>query len=225
MLSATPPPNVGPVVTSGAAPGHERGGRDAHEPELEPDEGERISITDVHGTVARFEMTYSAEAGERVTFGPPLRARIPSFFYLAFSVALLALAIGGHFAPTNSALYRWIVEGDRGRPVSSLALALVAFASGVGSVLRAQMRGVIVHADGVEGRYVLMLGIPRVRRWLWAQVHRLVIDDGGVMLELWDATYARLPDVADTRRLGEMLGAIAQKRGIQVTRLEKIPRA
>jgi len=208
MLSVTPPPVAPPTMTPS-----------------EPDDGgdgERISITDVHGTVAHFEMTYSPDVSERVTFGPPLRARIPSFLYLGFSVTLLTAAVAGHFASAGSPLYRWIVEGDRGRPVSALALAILVFASGVGSVLRARMRGVVVHPDGVEGRYVLPLGIPRVRRWLWAQVHRLVIDDGGVMLELWDTTYARLPDVAEARRLGEMLGGIASKRGIQVTRLKKI---
>ena len=48
------------------------------EPERVDDDGDRISITDVNGTVARFEMTYSPpEAGDKTKFGPPLRVAHP----------------------------------------------------------------------------------------------------------------------------------------------------
>ncbi|MDP9033296.1 MAG: hypothetical protein M3O50_00690, partial [Myxococcota bacterium] len=41
------------------------------------DEGDRISVTDANGTVARFEMTYSPRASPRTKFGPPLPSRVP----------------------------------------------------------------------------------------------------------------------------------------------------
>ena len=46
-------------------------------PSVVDDDGDRISVTDVNGTVARFEMTYSPPAGERLKFGPPLRRPHP----------------------------------------------------------------------------------------------------------------------------------------------------
>jgi hypothetical protein len=183
---------------------------------------DRPSITDVHGTVARLERSYSPVEGERITFGPPLRMRLPSFVYLAFTVALVATVFFAQHASSNSALYRWIVEGDRGRPLSASALSFVVLVSGIGTVIRAHMRGVVVHADGIEGRYLLAMGIPRVRRWAWAQVHRMLVDDTQVMLELWDGTYERLPEVKDTHRLVELLENIAGNRRIEMTHLSPV---
>jgi hypothetical protein len=49
-----------------------------------------------------------------------------------------------------------------------------------------------------------------------------VLDDDGAMLELWDSTYERLPDVARPRELGALLERIAGSRRIVVTRLDAI---
>jgi hypothetical protein len=84
------------------------------------------------------------------------------------------------------------------------------------------MRGVLVHPDGIEARYLLPMGVPRVKRWAWAQVERVVLDDQGAMLELWDATYERLPDVARPKELAALLERIASERRIVVTRLEEL---
>src|SRR6202041_118093 len=46
----------------------------------DPASGDRISVTDVHGTVARFEMAYSPVEGDKFSFGPPLYQRIPPLF-------------------------------------------------------------------------------------------------------------------------------------------------
>ena len=180
------------------------------------------SVTEVNGTVARFEMAYSPPAGERITFGPPMRQMIPSFVFLTFALAVVGLVITAHLGSSNTSLYIWIIEGDRGRAVPASVLASLVMISAIGTVLRARMRGVVVHADGLEARYLLIMGLPRIKRWAWAQVERIVMDDSDVMLELWDNTYERLPDVAETPKLEQLLERIAASRKIRVTRLPKI---
>lgn len=83
------------------------------------------------------------------------------------------------------------------------------------------MRGVIVTKDGVEARYLLALGVPRIKRWAWSQIDRLVLDETDVMLELWDGTYEKLPLVREGKRLAELLERIAAGRGRTVTRLPR----
>jgi hypothetical protein len=185
------------------------------------DEGDRISITDVNGTVARFDMSYSPpRAGERTKFGPPLRVRIPGFLHLAGAMTLACLVGAAYVSSPNSPLFRFFIEGDRSRPLSSGALAVLVLLSGVAAVIRAHMRGVIVHSDGLEARYSIALGlVPRVRRWAWPQIDRIVVDERRVMLELWDSTYEHLPAVAEPARLREMLERICASRKIPVTQL------
>jgi hypothetical protein len=185
-------------------------------------DGDRSSVTDVNGTVARFEMAYNAAADGPTTFGPPLRQRIPSFLYLAAAGAIAAIVFAAPAAPRGSFLFRFVVEGDNGRPLSAAAISLILIASAVGTVIRAHMRGVIVKREGIEARYLLALGFPRIRHWTWAQIHRLVLDDDEAMLELWDASYARLPEVADTKAMTTLLEQIGQARAIQVTRLKRV---
>ena len=108
------------------------------------------------------------------------------------------------------------------RIILSFVLAFFIFLSGVGTLVRARMRGVVVHVDGLEARYLLPMGVPRVKRWAWAQIERVLIDDEGAMLELWDSTYERLPDVANPGELGALLERIAASRRIVVTRLADI---
>jgi hypothetical protein len=180
------------------------------------------SVTEVNGTVARFEMAYSPPAGERIAFGPPLKHRIASLAFLAFAAALVVAVLIAHMGSSNTRLYIWIVEGDRGRPLGSSTLAFVVTLSAIGTVLRARMRGVVVHADGLEGRYLLPMGVPRIKRWAWPQVERIVMDEKHHMIELWDGTYERLPEVAEPAKLGELLGRIAAGRKIRVTRLEDL---
>jgi hypothetical protein len=194
-------------------------------PDLAPDSASRApldSVTEVNGTVARFEMAYSPKVGERIAFRPPLRQMVPSFLFLAFALFVLALVVVAHTGSSNTRLYIWVVEGDRARPLGSSALSFLVLVSALGTMLRARMRGVVVHADGLEARYLLPMGLPRIKRWAWPQVERMVIDESQVMLELWDGTYERLADVAETAKLGELLERIAASRKIRVTRLPKI---
>jgi hypothetical protein len=185
------------------------------------DDGDRSSVTDVNGTVARFEMAYNAASDGPTTFGPPLRQRVPSFIYLAFSGALAAVVFAAPSFPRGSFLFRFIVEGDNGRPLSAAAISLILIASAVGTVIRAHMRGVIVKREGLEARYLLALGFPRIRRWTWAQVHRIVLADDQAMLELWDSSYARLPEVAETTAMLSLLEQVGHARAITVTRLKR----
>lgn len=186
------------------------------------DDGDRISITDVNGTIARFDMSYSAPRGERVFFGPPRSARVPGLVYLAFALVLVALEILAYTGSSNSRLYVWLVEGDRGRPLPSAVLAMIIFFSALGTVLRTQMRGVLVRGDGIEARYLVALGMPRVRRWAWAQIHRMLLDETQIALELWDGSYEKLPPVGDLTKMRDMLERIAASRRIPVTRLGKL---
>jgi hypothetical protein len=189
------------------------------------DDGDRPSVTDVNGTVARFEMSYSPPAGERLKFGPPLAARIPSAIYLAAAVVLgglVAYAYGA--ASSNSLLFVWVVEKDRGRPLGADVLTAIVVISAVATVLRTHMCGVIVSDDWVEARYLLAFGIPRARRWAWVQVHRVVLDRSRVAFELWDGSFERLPEVAKGRELVDLILQHAQGKRIDVTILDPATR-
>jgi hypothetical protein len=194
-------------------------------PSVVDDDGDRISVTDVNGTVARFEMTYSPPAGERLKFGPPLAARIPSAIYLAGALVLGALVLYAYeVASSNSVLFVWVVEKDRGRPLSANVLTLIVVISALGTVLRTHMRGVLVSDDWVEARYLLPFGIPRARRWAWTQVLRVVLDGTRVAFELWDGSFERLPEVAKGRELVDVVLQHATQKRIDVTVLDAATR-
>jgi hypothetical protein len=194
-------------------------------PSVVDDDGDRISVTDVNGTVARFEMSYSPPAGERLKFGPPLAARIPSAIYLAGALVLGALVLYAYqAASTNSLLFVWVVEKDRGRPLSANVLTLIVVISAIGTVLRTHMRGVLVSDDWIEARYLLPFGIPRARRWAWTQVHRVVLDGTRLAFEFWDGSFERLPEVAKGRELVDVVLQHATQKRIDVTVLDAATR-
>ncbi|MGA7122357.1 MAG: hypothetical protein WBY94_19800 [Polyangiaceae bacterium] len=185
-------------------------------------ERDRDSITDVNGSIARFEMSYSPPSAARVKFGPPLRSRVPSALYLLGASALGAAVIYAYaVAPSNSRLFAWAVEGDRDRPVPAGVLAAVVFVSALATVLRTHMRGVLVSDEWLEARYLLPLGIPRARRWGWAQVLRVVVDDAQIAVELWDGSFEKLPQVARGRELVQLVLRHAHRRRIDVTMLDR----
>jgi hypothetical protein len=79
------------------------------------------------------------------------------------------------------------------------------------------MRGVRIRGDGVEFRDVVALGIPRLKRYKWAQIDRILLDgQRTIVLELWDGTQAVLPDVYDRRKLGTALEKLGHARAIPV---------
>jgi len=197
----------------------------AQPPETEADEesGDRVSITDVHGTIARFEMSYSPPTGARTKFGPPMRERIPSGLYLLGALGLGAVVLYAYsFAPPTSRVFGWVVEGDRGRLISANILAIVVVVSALATVLRTHMRGVLVSDDWIEARYLLPFGIPRARRWGWPQVLRLIVDGTNVAFEFWDGSYERLPRVARSAELVDLLRQHADRHRIDVTVLRQL---
>jgi hypothetical protein len=193
-----------------------------------PNREDEPSITGVHGTIARFEMAYSPPSGDGpVTYGPPAKQRWPSLIYFAFTVVVVAVVLFGYFSGSNSRLHVWVLEGDRGRPMPSWFLAGFIFASGVATVLRARMRGVIVSGEGIEARYLMALGVPRVQKWSWAQVDRFIVDaqrGGRIGIELWNGSHELLPDVAETGKLAAHLQSIAEARKKEFTILGELPK-
>ena len=183
------------------------------------DDGDRPSITEVNGTVAKFEMAYNADPSDRFAFGVPMVTRLPGYAFLAFAALIGLTVLSAYYGSSNSSLYIWVVEGDRHRVIGSGPLAFIIVVAALGNVLKTALRGVVVTADAIEARF-LVAGFPKVKRWTWAQIDRLVVDQGDVMLELWDGTYERLPKVRDGKRLADLLAGIATARGRSVTRLE-----
>ena len=186
--------------------------------ETADDDGDRPSITEVNGTVAKFEMAFDPEKKDRFAFGVPLLARIPGYAFLAFAAVIALTVFAAYHGSSNSRLYIWVVEGDRNRVFGSGPLAFIIMFAALGNVVKTALRGVIVTRDAVEARF-LIAGFPKVKRWTWAQIDRLVVDDEDVMLELWDGTYERLPKVRDGKKLADLLVGVATARGRAVTRL------
>jgi hypothetical protein len=217
------PPRYSPCVTASPPPTPDEIGATEG---LVDAGAERESVTDVNGSVARFEMTYSPPNGARVKFGPPLRSRAPSALYLLGAAVLGAAVLYAYTAaPSSSRLFVWVIEGDRDRPLSASILAAIVFVSALATVLRTHMRGVLVSEEWIEARYLLPLGIPKARRWAWAQVLRIVVDDTHVALELWDGSFEKLPRVARARELVQLVLRHAQRHRIDVTLLDRaIPR-
>lgn len=159
-------------------------------------------------------MTYRPE---EAVFGPPFRARLPSFIYLAVAVAVGALVLIGERSGVQSDLFRFVVEDDPRRVLGIRTLAVVLFVGSLSSIARAGMRGVRIYAEGVETRDVEYLIVPRVRRHHWPQIERIVLDlKTNVALDLWDGSRAFLPAVSDRSKLVSALEHVAAARAIPV---------
>ena len=89
------------------------------------------------------------------------------------------------------------------------------------------VRGVIVHPDGIETRELLPLGWPRVRRFHWSQIDRLLLPaaqdkspregtekKSSIRVDLWDGSRAWLPPVGNWLDLAVMLEKVALARAI-----------
>jgi hypothetical protein len=174
-------------------------------------------------------MTYRP-AGS-IAFGPPMKERLPSFVYLGLAGVMLAVIVYAQNAPSSSVFFQYIVEGDSQRVLPASVCAIIVLVSAVAAVLRTQMRGVVVHADGIVVRELLTLGWPRVRRLHWSQIDRLSVpaakrrptpidqppvNAGIIRLDLWDGTRTRLPLVADPIALAVMLEKVALARAIPI---------
>lgn len=160
-------------------------------------------------------MSYRPEG--RQAFGPPAATWILPAVYLCASIAFLVIVLVAQTTTGDSWLHRYIVEGDEYRIVGARALAGVMALGGIAAVLRTAMRGVVVHPDGVEARYVINLGWPKVKSFTWMEIDRLVFHGQNVTLKLWDGTRFGLPAVRDSLALSTTLERIAVARAIPVT--------
>jgi hypothetical protein len=174
-------------------------------------------------------MTYRPEGS--VSFSPPLRERLPSLGYLFFALTVSGVIVYGQNAPSGTWLFNYVVEGDRNRLISSSVCAIILFTSALAAVLREQMRGVVVHPDGIETRELLALGWPRVQRFHWSQIDRLVVppslgqqsppatapdEKKNIRIDLWDGTTTWLPSVSNVLGLALMLEKVALARAIPI---------
>jgi hypothetical protein len=198
-MNSNPPPRA---LTDGAEPTRD-----------EP------SITEVNGTVARFEMAFSPEQDAKYTFGPPTRQLVPAGVFMVFGCVVMLLLVLAYTGSSNGRLHVWLIEADRDRPLPAWLLGSIVFASGLGVMIRARMRGVIVTAQGIEARYLLALGVPRVARWAWTQMDRFVLDDHKVLVEMWNGTSELLPPVARHDEMCKLIESIARGKKKDVTRL------
>src|SRR5579871_4255126 len=168
-----------------------------------------------------FDMTYRPE--HRIAFGPPLRQRFPSFAYLAFALSVCGIIVYGQHAPSTSLAFRYVVEADTNRLVPASVCAIILVTSAIAAVLREQMRGVILHPEGIDVRELLSMGWPRVRRFHWSQIDKVFVppaqgftEKRTIRLDLWDGTRTWLPDVAKASELGMMLERVALARAIPI---------
>jgi len=167
-----------------------------------------------------FDMTYRPE--RRIAFGPPLRQRAMSIIYLALASALTGVIVYGQHAPSSSALFHYVVEGDASRVIPSSVCAIILMCSALAAVLREQMRGVVVHPEGIDVRELLALGWPRVRRFHWSQIDRVFVPSAedraqrNIRLDLWDGSRTWLPEVSGASELGMMLERVALARAIPI---------
>ncbi len=171
-------------------------------------------------------MTYRPD--RRQTFGPPLRDRALTIGYVVLAATVVGLIIYGQNAPSSSIFFKYVVEGDRHRVVSSSACAIVLGVSAAAAFIREQMRGVVVHPDGIELRELLSFGLPKVRRLAWAQIDRVSVPPAdprtrapkvigaNIRLDLWDGSREWLPKVANTMALSLLLERVALARAIPV---------
>jgi hypothetical protein len=161
-----------------------------------------------------FDMTYRPT---ETSFGPPLLLRVPSLLYALLAIGAVVVVLMAESSPSNSWLYVNVVErGVRGFMSARVFAACLVVGAGA-SLIRTNMRGVRIRGDGVEYRDIVSLGIPRLRRFKWAQIDRVILDSPRhIALDLWDGTRALLPEVSDRPSLSATLEKVAHARAIPV---------
>jgi hypothetical protein len=160
------------------------------------------------------DMTYRPA---ETAFGPPLRVKIPSLVYLVLAFAAVMVVLIAEKSPAGSFLYNQIVERSARGFIGARSVALMLVLGAISSLVRANMRGVRIRADGVEFRDVVSFGLPKLRRYRWAQIDRVVLDlPDCVAFDVWDGTRAFLPEVSDRAGLSAALEKIAAARAIPV---------
>ncbi len=159
-----------------------------------------------------FDMTY--RPAQARSFGPPLKSWLLPGAYFALSLVLLGVVISAYLSQQDSWLFRYVVEGDAHRFVGSRVLAIIFFVGGIAALIRTSMRGVVIHPDGIEARYVGPLGWPKVRNCSWAEIDELLFENNAVGVALWDGDRVWLPSVGRAAELRKSLQTVAQARAI-----------
>jgi len=150
-------------------------------------------------------------------FGPPFVVHLPSVLYVAIALTAVVVVLLAEQADPGSFLYREVVLRGAHGFIGARTFAALLVAGAVASVVRTSMRGVRIRADGLEFRDVFALGVPRLRRYKWAQIDRILLDGPRtIVIELWDGTRADLPEVGDRARLAAALEKVGHARAIPV---------
>jgi hypothetical protein len=161
-----------------------------------------------------FDMTYRPA---ETAFGPPFIVHLPSMVYLAAALAAVVVVVLAEQAAPGSFLYQQVILRGAHGFIGARAVAALLVAGAVSSLVRTGMRGVRIRGDGLEFREVFALGLPRLRRYKWAQIDRIILDgQRTIAIELWDGTHADLPEVGDRQRLQAALEKVAHARAIPV---------
>jgi hypothetical protein len=161
-----------------------------------------------------FDMTYRPA---ETVFGPPLVTHVPSLVYLGIAVTAVILVFVGERAPAGSFLYQQVVERSLRGFIGARAVAGLLLLGAFASLVKTSMRGVRIRGDGLEFRDVVALGVPRLRRYKWAQIDRILLDGKRtIVLDLWDGTQAFLPEVNDREKLENALEKVGHARAIPV---------
>lgn len=164
-----------------------------------------------------FDMTFRPEESRR--FGPERKTCVPSYVYLGLSFGFVFFVAYGYVSAPGSFAHRYVIEASGQRMISAATFATIILASGLGAVLRAHMRGVVVHPDGIETLDILALGWPKIERYGWAQIDKLHFDAGKdlISVDLWNGQTTVLPRVADRSDLVQALAYVAEARAIPYT--------
>ncbi len=161
-----------------------------------------------------FDMTYQPD---ECRFGPTWWARLPSLVYLAVALLVGAVVLIGENSSTNTRFFDYVVVQDAGRVMSIRTLAIVLLVGAVSAVLRTGMRGIRVLPGGVETRDVTNFFMPKVRRYTWPQMERIILDSKrSIALDLWDGRRDYLPQVTNRPLLEATLERVAAARAIPV---------
>lgn len=179
-----------------------------------------------------FDMTYKPK---KATFAPPLVRRLPAMIYFGVACLIGITVLVAPLTPHESWLYQYVVQRDYNRIMGSQVFAILIFASAAAAMLRQTMSGVVVHTDGIETREVIAFGLPKFKRYAWAQIDRVRIPStnpaaiarqavdrvdnplaGQVRLDLWDGTKVWLPSVQKASELGTTIERVALARAIPI---------
>jgi hypothetical protein len=180
-----------------------------------------------------FDMTYKPT---KATYRPPLVRRLPALIYFGVACLIGVIVLVAPLFPRESWLYQYVVEADYHRMMGSKVFAIIIFTSAAAAMLRQTMTGVVVHADGIETREVIAFGLPKFKRYTWAQIDRVRIPATNVArqrvdqvdkpvdnplaqqirLDLWDGSKTWLPPVQKRTELSVTIERVALARAIPI---------